>query len=48
MAVLTGDNPSDGYGNATLQGVAERLLRGLDGDVLGTVVRTRNGLRRTG
>jgi beta-lactamase class A len=48
VAVLTGDNPSDGYGNATLQGVAERLLRGLEGDVLGTVVRTRNGLRRTG
>jgi beta-lactamase class A len=46
IAVLTGDNPSDGYGAATQQGIAERLLRGLDGRVLGTVLRERRGLRR--
>ena len=28
IAVMTADNPSDGYGAATLQGVASRLLRG--------------------
>jgi beta-lactamase class A len=47
VAVLTGDNPSDGYGAATQRGIATRLLRGLDGRVLGTVVRRRAGLRRT-
>jgi beta-lactamase class A len=47
VAVLTGDNPSDAYGAATQQGVAERLLRGLDGRVLGTVVRVGCGLRRS-
>jgi hypothetical protein len=46
VAVLTGDNPNDGYGQATIQGVAARLLRGLDGRVLGTVVRSREGLQR--
>jgi beta-lactamase class A len=46
VAVLTGDNPSDGYGQATIQGVAARLLRGLDGRVLGTVVRSRARLQR--
>ena len=46
VAVLTGDNPSDSYGQATIQGVAARLLRGLDGQVLGTVVRAREGLQR--
>jgi hypothetical protein len=44
IAVLTGDNPSHGYGADTLRGVAARLLRGLDGQVLGTVVRSRRGL----
>jgi beta-lactamase class A len=47
VAVLTGDNPSDGYGAATQKGVAERLLRGLDGRVMGTVVRVRRGLQRS-
>jgi beta-lactamase class A len=44
IAVLTADNPGDGYGAATLQGVAERLLRGLDGEVRGRVVEIRSGL----
>jgi beta-lactamase class A len=44
IAVLTADNPGDGYGAATLQGVAERLLRGLDGEVRGEVIGTRRGL----
>jgi beta-lactamase class A len=48
VAVLTGDNPSDGYGTDTIRGVAARLLRGLDGRVLGTVVRCRWGLGATG
>ena len=48
VAVLTGDNPSDGYGTDTIRGVAARLLRGLDGRVLGTVVRCRRGLSATG
>jgi beta-lactamase class A len=47
VAVLTGDNPSDGYGQATIQGVAARLLRGLDRQLLGTVVRSREGLQRS-
>jgi beta-lactamase class A len=38
IAVLTADNPSDGYGFATIQGVAERLLRGLAGTIRGRVV----------
>jgi beta-lactamase class A len=46
VAVLTGDNPADGYGTDTIRGVAARLLRGLDGRVLGTVVRVRRGLPR--
>jgi hypothetical protein len=46
VVVLTGDNPTDGYGTATIRGVAERLLRGLDGRVMGTVVRSRAGLQR--
>jgi hypothetical protein len=46
VAVLTADNPADGYGAATLQGVAARLLRGLDGRVVGTVVGVRRGLPR--
>jgi hypothetical protein len=44
VAVLTGDNPAHGYGAATLQGVAARLLRGLAGEVEGKVVRVRRGL----
>ncbi len=41
MAVLTADNPSDAYGTATVQGVAARLLRGLDRKLVGTLRRTR-------
>ena len=44
MTVLTADNPGDGYGAATLEGVAARLLRGLAGEVKGTVVGIRRGL----
>jgi beta-lactamase class A len=44
IAVMTADNPSDGYGAATQQGVAARLLRGLAGEVRGRLVRTRRGL----
>ena len=39
IAVLTADNPSDGYGAATLGGVAARLLRGLAGTVRAELVR---------
>ncbi len=45
VAVLTADNPSDGYGFATIQGVAARLLRGLEGRVVG---RARPGRERLG
>jgi beta-lactamase class A len=48
VAVLTGDNPSDGYGTDTIRGVASRLLRGLDGRVLGSVVRCRRGIGAAG
>jgi hypothetical protein len=44
IAVMTADNPSHGYGTATLRGVARRLLRGLAGTVKGEVVRPRCGL----
>lgn len=44
IAVLTADNPGDGYGAATLQGVAQRLLRGLAGEVRGRVVGVRGRL----
>lgn len=46
IAVLTGDNPSDAHGAATLEGVAARLLRGLRGAVTGKVIRARRGLQR--
>jgi beta-lactamase class A len=44
VAVLSADNPGDGYGAATLQGAAERLLRGLDGEVVGKVIGARRGV----
>jgi hypothetical protein len=44
IAVLTADNPSDGYGFATVRGVAARLLRGLSGVVRGKLVSKRIGL----
>jgi len=44
IAVLTGDNPSNAYGAATLEGVAARLLRGLAGTVRGKLVGARSGL----
>jgi hypothetical protein len=47
IAVLTADNPSDGYGAATQEGVARRLLRGLDRRLIGTVRRVRRGLQRS-
>jgi beta-lactamase class A len=37
IAVLSGDNPSDAYGAATLRGVAARLLHGLNGRLRGRV-----------
>jgi hypothetical protein len=43
VAVLTADSPGDGYGAATLRGVAARLLRGLNGAVTGTAIRLRPG-----
>jgi beta-lactamase class A len=46
VAVLTADNPGDGYGAATLEGVARRLLRGLDGELRGTVLEERARLPR--
>ena len=44
IAVLSADNPSDGYGAETLRGTAERLLRGLAGTVTGKAVQMRRGL----
>ena len=44
IAVLSADNPSDGYGAETLRGVAARLLSGLAGSVEGKVVDTRRGI----
>jgi hypothetical protein len=44
IAVLTADNPSAGYGAATQEGVAARLLRGLAGEVRGELVGYRAGL----
>jgi hypothetical protein len=36
IAVLTVGNPSQAYGTTTEQGIAARLLRGLDGSLVGT------------
>ena len=44
VAVLTADNPSDAYGAVTQQGVASRLLRGLDGKLVGRARQVRAGL----
>jgi beta-lactamase class A len=44
IAVLTLSNPSHAYGRATEQGLARRLLAGLDGELVGTVVSARAGL----
>jgi beta-lactamase class A len=38
VAVLTADNPSTRYGAATIRGVAQRLLRGLEGRLHGRVL----------
>jgi beta-lactamase class A len=46
VAVMTADNPGDGYGAATLRGVAARLLRRLDGAVTGTAIPVRPGAQR--
>jgi hypothetical protein len=46
IAVMTADNPSHAYGAATQQGVAARLLRGLDRIAKGKVERIRVGLGR--
>ena len=37
VAVLTADNPSTPYGAATIRGVTQRLLRGLEGRLTGVV-----------
>ena len=37
LAILTAGNPDMAYGNATLRGVAARLLRGLAGTLVGTL-----------
>ena len=37
LAILTADNPSTPYGAATIRGVAQRLLRGLEGRLVGRV-----------
>ena len=44
IAVFTADNPSHGYGTATQQGVAARLLRGLERTAKGKLVRVHRGL----
>jgi hypothetical protein len=44
IAVMTADSASDGYGAATIEGVAARLLRGLAGTVRGKLVRVGRGL----
>jgi beta-lactamase class A len=44
IAVMTADNASHGYGTASQQGVARRLLRGLARTAKGKVVRTRRGI----
>jgi beta-lactamase class A len=46
VAILTADNPSNGYGFASIEGVAERLLRGLERRVVGAVHPGRAHIRR--
>jgi beta-lactamase class A len=44
VAVLTVGNPTHRYGNATLEGVSRRLVRGLEPQLQGAVVRQRGYL----
>jgi hypothetical protein len=44
IAVMTADSATDGYGAATIEGVAARLLRGLDRVAKGRIVRVHRGL----
>ena len=46
IAVMTADSVTDGYGAATIEGLAARLLRGLAGTVEGKYVRVRCGFGR--
>jgi hypothetical protein len=46
VAILTADNPSDGYGFASIEGVARRLLRGLERRVVGEAHPGRARIRR--
>jgi hypothetical protein len=47
IAVLTANSPSQAYGAGTQEGIARRVLRGLDRRLVGTVGRIRRGLQRS-